>query len=169
MPTQDTALVYPGQCLLEGTNLSEGRGTTRPFELFGAPWLDGKALAGALTRSEHPGLGLRPCSFKPMFQKCAGERCGGVQLHVADPPGVRSLATTWAILRECWRLGAGEMRWRTERYEFVDDRPAIDLLAGGPWLRQAVEAGVSTEQMLASQEDERRAFVTRRRPFLLYD
>lgn len=168
MPTPDTALVYPGQCLLEGTNLSEGRGTTRPFELFGAPWLDGAALAGALRLAEHPGLGLRPCAFKPMFQKWAGERCGGVQLHVTAPAGVRSLATSWAVLRECWRLGAGEMQWRTERYEFVDDRPAIDLLAGGRWLRDAVEAGVSTEEMLASQEDERREFLRRRRPFLLY-
>jgi uncharacterized protein YbbC (DUF1343 family) len=91
MPTFDTALVYPGQCLLEGTNLSEGRGTTRPFEIFGAPWLDGRALAEAIAGDATPGLGVRPLGFKPMFQKFAGRRCGGVQLHVRDAAAVRSL------------------------------------------------------------------------------
>lgn len=168
MPTMDTALVYPGQCLFEGTKLSEGRGTTRPFELFGAPWVDGDALARALSPEEHPGLAVRPCAFKPMFQKHANDGCAGLQLHVQDPAAVRSVRTSWALLRELHRQDPGAFEWRTERYEFVDDRPAIDLLAGGPWLRQAVEAGVSTEQMLASQEAERLAFIERRRRFLLY-
>ncbi|MCA9638094.1 MAG: DUF1343 domain-containing protein, partial [Myxococcales bacterium] len=140
MPTFETALVYPGQCLLEGTNLSEGRGLTRPFEIFGAPFIDGRALAAAIDPEDRPGLALRPLSFKPTFHKFAGQRCGGVQLHVVDPPAIRSLRTSWALLRACWRLGGGAMRWRTERYEFVDDRPALDLLAGGSWLRAAVEA-----------------------------
>jgi uncharacterized protein YbbC (DUF1343 family) len=168
MPTLETALVYPGQCLLEGTNLSEGRGTTRPFELFGAPWIDGDRLAAALSADEAPGLRLRPCAFKPTFHKFAGERCGGIQLHVDRPERVRSLSTAWALLREVWHASGGRMRWRTERYEFVDDRPAIDLLAGGPWLREAIEAGTSTADMLAAQEDERRGFLARRRPFLRY-
>lgn len=170
MPTLDTALVYPGQCLLEGTNLSEGRGTTRPFEIFGAPWLDGRALADALRAEPEaiPGLGVRPLGFKPMFQKFAGQRCGGVQLHVREPAAVRSLQTTWAILKAAWRLGQGAMRWRSERYEFVDDRPALDLLAGGPWLRAAVEGQMPLTEMLAAQEVGRRAFAVRRRPYLLY-
>ena len=170
MPTLDTALVYPGQCLLEGTNLSEGRGTTRPFEIFGAPWLDGRALADALRGEPDaiPGLALRPIGFKPMFQKFAGRSCGGVQLHVRDAAAVRSLQTSWAVLKAAWRLGQGAMRWRTERYEFVDDRPALDLLAGGSWLRAAVEAQVPLAEMLAAQEPGRRAFIARRLPFLLY-
>lgn len=170
MPTMGAALVYPGQCLLEGTNLSEGRGTTRPFEMFGAPWLEGQALAAALLADDAalPGLDVRALGFKPMFQKFSGRRCGGVQLHVREPAAVRSLRTTWAVLRATWRLGQGAMRWRTEPYEFVADRPAIDLLAGGPWLREAIEAQASLADMAASQEAERTAFVARRREFLLY-
>jgi uncharacterized protein YbbC (DUF1343 family) len=167
MPTLDTALVYPGQCLLEGTNLSEGRGSTRPFEVFGAPWLDGRALAAAIA-DDAPGLALRPLAFKPMFQKHGGRRCGGLQLHVRAPAEVRSLRTTWAVLGAAWRLGRGEMRWRTEAYEFVADRPAIDLLAGGPWLRAAVEAQADVGGLLAAQEPARRAFLARRRGFLRY-
>lgn len=169
MPTLSAALVYPGQCLLEGTNLSEGRGTTRPFEIFGAPWIDGAALAAALREDGScAGLGIRPLGFKPMFQKFAGQRCGGVQLHVQDPRAVRSLAATWSVLRACWRLGQGQMRWRTEPYEFVADRPALDLLAGGPWLRAAIEAQEPIAAMLAREEPGRAAFVARRRPFLRY-
>lgn len=170
MPTLETAQVYPGQCLLEGTNLSEGRGCTRPFEIFGAPWLDGRALAAALAAvpDATPGLVVRPLGFKPMFHKFAGQRCGGVQLHVRDPHAVRSVQTTWALLTAMWRLGHGAMRWRTEPYEFVADRPAIDLLAGGPWLRAAVEAQASLAELLAAQEPARQAFIERRRGFLVY-
>jgi len=167
MPTLDTALVYPGQCLLEGTNLSEGRGTTRPFEICGAPWLDGKQLAAAIA-DDAPGLGVRALGFKPMFQKFAGRRCGGVQLHVRDARAVRSLRTSWALLRAAWRLGDGAMKWRTEEYEFVADRPALDLLAGGAWLRAAIEGQVTIAEMLAREEEGRRAFLARRRGFLLY-
>lgn len=168
MPTFETAAVYPGQCLLEGTNLSEGRGLTRPFEMFGAPFIDGRALAAALDPEDHPGLGLRPCSFKPTFHKFGGQRCGGLQLHVQAPREVRSLRCSWALLRACWRLSGGAMRWRTERYEFVDDRPAIDLLAGGPWLRQAIEAQTPIAELVAAHEDARQAYLARRRPFLRY-
>ncbi|WP_293254469.1 DUF1343 domain-containing protein [Nannocystis sp.] len=170
MPGFETAQVYPGQCLLEGTNLSEGRGCTRPFEIFGAPWLDGRALAAALAGepAATPGLRVRPLGFKPMFHKFAGQRCGGVQLHVREPAAVRSLQTGWALLTAMWRLGQGAMRWRSEPYEFVADRPAIDLLAGGPWLRAAVEAQAPLAELLAAQEPARRAFIARRRAFLRY-
>ncbi len=170
MPTLDSATVYPGQCLLEGTSLSEGRGTTRPFELFGAPWLDGQALARAISPEDAPGLGLRPVCFRPMFQKHAGVTCGGLQLHVraGARAEVRSLRTSWALLAACWRLGGGRARWRTEPYEFVADRPAIDLLAGGAWLRAAIESGARAGELVRAQEPGRRAFLARRRPFLLY-
>ncbi|MEZ4451666.1 MAG: DUF1343 domain-containing protein [Nannocystaceae bacterium] len=168
MPTFEAALVYPGLCLLEGTNLSEGRGTTRPFEIFGAPFVDGRALAAAIDPEDRPGLRLRPLSFQPTFQKHRGERCGGLQLHVDEPADVRSLRTAWALLRACWRLGGGAMRWRTERYEFVDDRPALDLLAGGAWLRRAIEAQTPTRELVAIHEPARQAFLRRRGPFLRY-
>jgi uncharacterized protein YbbC (DUF1343 family) len=168
MPTMDTALVYPGQCLLEGTQMSEGRGTTRPFEISGAPWLSGEAWAAALDTADMPGLRVRPMAFKPTFQKCAGRGCGGVQLHVVEAEAVRSLRSSWAMLRAAYDLGGSEFAWRTDRYEFVDDRPAIDLLAGGPWLREMVESGSSVAEMMKSQKEARDAFVVRRRPFLRY-
>jgi uncharacterized protein YbbC (DUF1343 family) len=169
MPTFETALVYPGQCLFEGTNLSEGRGHTRPFETFGAPWVDGARLARAIPTEDTPGLLLRPVRFRPMYQKHAGRDCGGLQLHVKTPGRVRSLRTAWALLGALWAQSPGAMKWRTEPYEFVSDRPAIDLLAGGPWLRQAIEAGASTSELMYVCEPDRQAFLRRRRPFLLYE
>ncbi|MGB1014516.1 MAG: DUF1343 domain-containing protein, partial [Nannocystaceae bacterium] len=166
--TLDTATIYPGQCLLEGTNLSEGRGTTRPFELFGAPFLTGEALMGDLDPADFPGLQIRPVTFKPMFQKHAGSRCGGLQLHVRERAAVRSLRSSWALLAACWRVSRGAMKWRTEAYEFVDDRPAIDLLAGGAWLRAAIEAGTSIQDLLSVHEPAQAAFRDRRQAFLLY-
>jgi uncharacterized protein YbbC (DUF1343 family) len=168
MPTLETALVYPGQCLWEGTNVSEGRGTTRPFEFFGAPFIDGEALLGALEPEDFPGLALRTAQFKPTFQKHGGESCGGLQLHVRAAHEVRSLKSTWALLAECWRRWPDSCRWRTERYEFVEDRPAIDLLAGGAWLREMVEAGARVAELEASQVEGRASFIARRAPFLRY-
>lgn len=169
MPTTDTALVYPGGCLLEGTALSEGRGTTRPFELVGAPWLDGHDLARRLTAEQLPGVVVRPTSFCPTFNKHAGQPCGGIQLHVTDPRAFRPLLTGVAVLL-CARAAAPEwFAWRAQAYEFIDAIPAIDLLAGGPWLREAVEAGVTAPHELARGWIEaERAFAARRRPHLLY-
>ena len=99
MPTLDTALVYPGMCLLEGTNLSEGRGTTRPFELVGAPFVDGRALAEELERLDLPGVVFRPCFFKPTFHKWVGQVCGGLQLHVVDRQRFASYRTGLAVRR----------------------------------------------------------------------
>lgn len=168
MPTLETALVYPGQCLWEGTLLSEGRGTTRPFELFGAPFVDGARLLEALDPEDFPGLALRPAHFKPTFQKHAGATCGGLQLHVTAPRDVRSLRSSWALLRACWSLWPEQCRWRTERYEFVEDRPAIDLLAGGPRLRAMIEAGTAVRAIHAAHAEERSAFLRRRTSFLRY-
>jgi len=168
MPLVETALVYPGMCLLEGTNLSEGRGTTRPFELFGAPWLDGRALKKALDESSLPGCVFRPCTFKPTFQKHAGEICGGVQLHVTDPGAFRPVRTGVAVLRAAFLLGQGETSWRADPYEFVIDRQAIDLLAGGSWLREGIEAGASLDDLCSPWPEREAAFLQRRTPALLY-
>lgn len=140
MPTADTALVYPGGCLLEGTNLSEGRGHTRPFEVFGAPWLDGKRLAADFDALGLPGLIVRPLAFIPTFHKHAGQVCGGVQVHPTGPE-FRPLAAYVALVALAARRAPEDFRFRTERYEFVDDVPAFDLLTGSSWAREAILAG----------------------------
>ena len=141
MPTYDTALVYPGGCLIEGTNLSEGRGTTRPFEIVGAPFLDGEALARELHATGLSGFVARPLTFLPMFHKHAGQLCGGVQIHVRDERNFRPYATYLALVAIARRLGGEAFAFRTERYEFIDDIPAFDLLTGNAEARSRIEAG----------------------------
>jgi uncharacterized protein YbbC (DUF1343 family) len=141
MPAFETALVYPGGCLIEGTNLSEGRGTTRPFEIVGAPFLDGKRLAADLAKTGLPGFVARPLTFTPTFQKHAGDVCGGVQIHVSDPASFRPYATYLALVALAKAQAPGAFAFRTERYEYVDDVPAFDLLTGSPAARLAVERG----------------------------
>jgi uncharacterized protein YbbC (DUF1343 family) len=165
MPTPDTARVYPGGCLLEGTNLSEGRGHTRPFEVWGAPFVDGAALAA---RVQAPGATLRPLTFTPTFHKHAGQLCGGVQVHVTDPAQLRSYALYLRLIAAVQELAPDRFEWRREAYEFVTDRPAIDLLTGGPEYREAVDAGGSLDELLAADEAGAREFARIREPYLLY-
>jgi len=141
MPTYETALVYPGGCLLEGTNLSDGRGTTRPFELTGAPWIDGAALAASLGALGLPGFVARPVTFEPTFHKHAKESCGGVQIHVTNPRTFRPVATYVALVALAHHASPERFRFRTERYEFVDDVPAFDLLTGSAVARERILAG----------------------------
>jgi uncharacterized protein YbbC (DUF1343 family) len=168
MPTPDTALVYPGMCLLEGTNVSEGRGTTRPFEIFGAPFVDGYALAETLTKEALPGVAWRPLSFRPTFHKFAGQVCGGVQLHVTDRRAFRPYLTGVAVLRALRGLCGDAFAWRTEKYEFVADRPAIDLLTGGDTVRRAIDAGAALDELRATWQAGENAFVRRRAEHLIY-
>jgi uncharacterized protein YbbC (DUF1343 family) len=168
MPTVETAFVYPGQCLLEGTNNSEGRGTTRPFELCGAPWLDARRLASRLEREGLPGVRFRPAWFQPAFHKFAGQTCGGVQVHVIDRQTFRPVRTSLALLAALRELTGGHFAWRTEPYEFVADRPAIDLLFGSDRERLGLEAGISAEELARAWDDEEEVFRQRRREFLLY-
>ena len=165
MPTLDTARVYPGGCLLEGTNLSEGRGCTRPFEIFGAPFVDGSALAREV---QAPGVVLRPLTFEPTFHKHGGKSCGGVQVHVTEPGRVRSFALYLRLIAAIAARAPDAFAWRTDTYEFVSDRPAIDLLHGGPKYRQAVEAGEELDDLLHWHDQRAEAFRTLREPFLLY-
>jgi uncharacterized protein YbbC (DUF1343 family) len=169
MPTVDTAFVYPGQCLLEGSNLSEGRGTTRPFELCGAPWIDGRTLARRLATQELPGVVFRPAYFKPTFQKFAGQLCGGVQLHVTDREAFLPVRTGLALLATMRELSGERFAWRTEPYEFVADRPAIDLLFGRDRERLSLEADTSVAEIASAWSADEAAFGKRREPFLLYD
>jgi len=168
MPTLETALVYPGACLLEATNVSEGRGTTRPFELVGAPWIDGWELGAALAREDLPGVRFRPTCFRPTFHKHRGQSCGGVQQHVTDRRAFRPFRTGVALLATVKRLWPDELAWRDQPYEFVHDRPAIDLLAGGAWLREGVERGSTLAELTAGWDSAEAAFRARRSPHLIY-
>jgi uncharacterized protein YbbC (DUF1343 family) len=147
MPTVETALVYPGGCLLEGTNLSEGRGTTRPFEIVGAPWIDGRALARDLDGLGLDGFTARPLTFRPTFQKHAGVVCGGVQIHVTDEAAFRPVATYMALVTLARAQDKEKFRFRTERYEYVDDIPAFDLLTGSVDARAAILAEVGARDV----------------------
>ncbi|MBK8256682.1 MAG: DUF1343 domain-containing protein [Polyangiaceae bacterium] len=141
MPTLETALVYPGGCLLEGTNLSEGRGTTRPFEIVGAPWIDGARLARDLRSTKLPGFVARPITFRPTFHKHAGLTCGGVQIHVTNEEVFLPYATYVALVGYARAQDPERFRFRTERYEYVDHIPAIDLLTGSDAVRLSLLEG----------------------------
>lgn len=168
MPTNDAAWIYPGQCLLEGTNLSEGRGTTRPFELCGAPYLDGAAWAARAQPHVGDGLLLRPTSIKPMFQKHGGAYCGAIQIHTTHRWSVRSVRLSVALLEAARALAPNDFGWRTDAYEFVQDRLAIDLLFGSEGPRTMLEAGATTDEIVASFVEDEQAFRQARREVLLY-
>jgi uncharacterized protein YbbC (DUF1343 family) len=168
MPSVQTALVYPGMCLGEGTNVSEGRGTCRPFEQFGAPWLDSYELAGHLNHHHLPGVVFRPCSFTPTFDKFKGTSCQGAFLHVTDPRVFDPFVTGIAVFKACHHLGGTSFGWRADAYEFVEDVPAFDLLCGTAKVRQGIEAGRPLEKIVAGFDAELGPFMKRRKPFLLY-
>jgi uncharacterized protein YbbC (DUF1343 family) len=168
MPAFQTALVYPGQCLLEGTNLSEGRGTTRPFELCGAPWIDPHALARRLHQENLPGAVFRPTWFRPTFHKFAGQTCGGVQIHVIDCDAFAPVRTGLAVLAALRELSGPRFAWRRESYEFVSDVPAIDLLFGSDRERLGLEAGRPVQELARAWQADEAEFSSRREPFLLY-
>ncbi len=168
MPTPETALVYPGTCLLEGTNFSEGRGTTRPFELFGAPWLDPDRLAADLAAERLPGVGFRPAAFTPTWDKHAGVRCLGVELHVSDPGTFRPFRTGVACVLHARAQSPERFAWRAEPYEFESRAPAFDLLCGSAREREGIERGLGLGDLARPWAAEERAFRSRRRACLRY-
>src|SRR5262245_37479002 len=141
MPTPDTARVYPGGCLLEGTNLSEGRGTTRPFEWTGAPYLDAHRFASALNDQRLPGVHFRPARFVPTFHKWQGQTCEGVQIHVTEERVFKPFLTGLAVIATARREARRRFTWRRPPYEFERRLLPIDILLGTDTIRQAVEAG----------------------------
>jgi uncharacterized protein YbbC (DUF1343 family) len=168
MPTFATAVVYPGLCLLEGTRVSEGRGTTRPFNVLGAPWLHPVELARRLSERGLPGVSFLPMYFRPQFQKHRGAVCGGVEVVVGDAAALPSYRAGVELLEVlCGLTPAGEL-WREEPYEFVRDRPAIDLLAGCDELRRCVEAGSGCAAWRSSWRADEASFRAAREPWLLY-
>jgi uncharacterized protein YbbC (DUF1343 family) len=159
LPTLDSATVYPGQVILEGTNLSEGRGTTKPFELFGAPWIDGYELARALNALGLPGARFRDAYFTPTFSKFAGERCGGCQLHVIDREAFRPVATTLAIIQAVRAS-------HRDRLEF--HAGYFDKVMGTSTVREALLQGDAVETIVGRWSAGRDAFARLQEPFLLY-
>ena len=168
MPTLETAIVYPGTVLFEGTNVSEGRGTTRPFELVGAPWVIAEPFATALTQRKLDGVVFRPAVFEPTFHKHAKETCGGCQIHVTERKTFRPVLAA-VLLLEAFRAASRErFRWRDPPYEYEHEKPPIDILAGSAALREQVDANVPAEAIARSWDAGVSAFEKIRRRFLLY-
>jgi len=168
MPTLDTAVVYPGTVLFEGVMLSEGRGTTRPFELVGAPWIDAERFADAMNTHRLPGVYFRPAVFEPTFQKYAKQPCGGAQLHLTDRHAFRPVITGAALIHTFRKLDPQKFAWRQPPYEYEHDKLPIDILAGSDVLRQQIEREVPIPDIAASWRDDEQAFTRLRQKFLLY-
>ena len=168
MPTLDTAVVYPGTVLFEGTMLSEGRGTTRPFELLGAPWIDAERFAGDMNALQLPGVYFRPAVFEPTFQKHAKTACGGCQIHVTDRSAFRPVLTGAALIQMFRRANPEKFAWRQPPYEYEHTKLPIDILAGSDKLRQQIESNVAPQEIADGWHDDEAAFRTLRQSFLLY-
>ncbi|HPK72906.1 MAG TPA: DUF1343 domain-containing protein, partial [Vicinamibacterales bacterium] len=147
MPTLETAIVYPGAVLVEGTQVSEGRGTTRPFELLGAPWVDAERVSADLNGLGLGGVRFRPAVFEPTFHKFARESCGGCQIHVTDRRAFRPVLAAVAVLAAFRRAGPDRFAWRQPPYEYEHEKMPIDILAGSPALREQIESGVPAREI----------------------
>jgi len=169
LPTVDSCRVYPGMVLLEGTNLSEGRGTTKPFELFGAPFVDPNALERRLNERLGPGVTIRPCHFEPTFQKHAGRICGGAQIHVTDAAAFQPVHTAVAILSAVKQIAPEGFEWREPPYEYETVKAPIDILWGGDGLRRGIDRGAGPDEVLATAASECDAFARSVVPYLLYE
>ena len=169
IPTLDTAIVYPGTVLVEGTMASEARGTTRPFELVGAPWVCAERLAAKLNARRLPGVHFRAAVFEPTFQKHARTTCGGCQIHVVDRHAFRPVLTGVALIEAIRAENPDAFAWRQPPYEYEHDKQPIDILAGSPALREAIEAGERAEAIAAAWPASHQQFLTARSRFLLYN
>jgi len=168
IPTVESAVVYPGLCLLEGTNVSEGRGTTRPFEMSGAPWVNPDHLAKKLNCMQLPGVKFRPIHYIPTFHKWNGSIIGGVQIHVLDRHSFKPFSTGLALTMAYREQGPGEFQWKEPPYEYEYDKLPIDILLGNGKIREEIEQGESLEQIEAGWQEELQAFGRKRQRYLLY-
>lgn len=159
LPTLASTTVYPGQVMIEGTNLSEGRGTTKPFEFFGAPWIDGFVLANKLNSLNLPGVKFREVWFTPTFSKFSGQQCGGCQLHVTNRDAYQSIATTLSILATIKQLYGDKLEFHAKYFDHV---------LGTSMVREALERGESVEKIVAAYQPGLNAFAKMREPYLLY-
>lgn len=168
MPTLDAATIYPGLCVVEATNLSEGRGTTRPFHLIGAPWVDEEALVADLRALGLEGVAFRAARFRPEFQKHGGKVCRGVELHVVDRLRLQPLALGLNLLAAIHDLHPESFAWRTEAYEFVSEVPALDLLTGSGEARDRIENRRSLEPLLDRWRRDVKDFESKLEGVLIY-
>jgi len=168
IPTPETAKVYPGTVYVEGTNISEGRGTTRPFEINGAPYADSFQVAEYLNGLDLPGVHFRPHSILPTFQKHAGRCCHGVQIHPLDREAFKPVVTGIALIKAFHDLYPDDFQWQSPPYEYVHDRLPFDVIAGTTKLREQIESGFSIEEIAASWRAGEEDFAERRKPYLLY-
>jgi beta-N-acetylhexosaminidase len=166
LPTLTSLTVYPGTCLVEGTTLSEGRGTTRPFEVIGAPWLDGERLARDLNAQKLPGVHFRPVYFTPQFSKHSGQLCSGVQLHILDRERFPAVETALHLLTRAKANHPEDFAWRLA-WSDGGQRP-IDLLSGGSQIREHLDAGNPVSELIGSWQEALVAYERHRAPYLLY-
>jgi uncharacterized protein YbbC (DUF1343 family) len=168
MPLVETAVVYPGQVILEGTNLSEGRGTTRPFEIFGAPYVNPPEVLAHVEKDALAGAIFREIAFKPTFNKWAGEICQGFQIHVTDRSVYRPYRSTLAVLSAMVKLYPERFHWSDPPYEYVYDKPPVDVILGNDSVRRDLEQGRSVMDMEQEWQPELERFLRIRSRFLLY-
>jgi uncharacterized protein YbbC (DUF1343 family) len=168
VPTDETAVVYPGTVLFEGTMLSEGRGTTRPFELLGAPWIEAEPFADRMNEIGLAGVHFRPAVFEPTFQKHCKVTCGGCQIHVTDRRAFRSVAAGASLIREFCAMRPDRFAWRQPPYEYEHDKMPIDILAGNATFRAQIEDQVPLDEIVGSWEAGEDAFRKVRQEYLLY-
>jgi len=169
MPTLDTALIYPGGCLIEGTNLSEGRGTTRPFEWVGAPYLSGDAVARLMNSEKLPGVHFRACYFEPTFHKFQGNLCGGVQMHITDRATIKPFFTVLSLIKRIFEEYSTSFAWRDPPYEYEKEKRPFDILCGTDTIRKAIETSQKLSTLEKDWKDGLASFARERKPFLLYN
>jgi uncharacterized protein YbbC (DUF1343 family) len=169
LPTPVSALVYPGQVIWEGTNISEGRGTTRPFELFGAPFIDSKEMTAVIGPEGIAGAVLRPVMFEPTSNKWAGQPCRGFQIHPIEPDRFRPYSASLALLRAILKLYPGRFAWSREPYEYEYDKLAIDLILGNPEIRQRLERQETIDSLEASWGKDLGRFKAVSEKYFLYE
>ncbi len=168
MPTVDTAVVFPATVHIEGTELSEGRGTTKPFEINGAPFIDPYAWVAELEKFNFAGVAFRHCYFRPTFQKWAGKTCGGVQIHVTDRDAFTPVIVGIAMIKTAYDMYTDKFEWKRDAYEYVFDVNPFDVVCGTDKIRKQIEGGVSLAQIEADWAAGEAAFGEARKPYLLY-
>jgi uncharacterized protein YbbC (DUF1343 family) len=168
MPTVDAATVFPGTVHFEGTQMSEGRGTTRPFELIGAPYIDPDQYADYLNALQFEGVRFRACAFQPTFQKHARVTCGGVQIHVTDRNVFEPVSVGVAMVKAAYDLYPNDFRWKEPPYEYVYDKNPFDVISGTDKIRKAFEQGIGLHELLSSWKQPLQEFHEIRRAHLLY-
>lgn len=167
MPSEETALLYPGMCLLEGTNLSEGRGTTKPFEIFGAPFFDEK-IDKEIKKLNSENIFFRPLYFEPTFNKYKGQICRGFQIHILNKRKLNSFFTGYQILRISHRLYPDKFKWKEPPYEYEYEKLPIDILSGTDYLRKSIEEEIPLKKIKEKEEEECKMFKKLRKEFFLY-